>query len=809
MTHIWQKTSVRCLMITIIIGLIMGLAACSKYGSDSVSSLLKTARGQITAGKYQDAAGNVKKILEADKDNTEGLFLFGQLAMLQKDIQTAAQAFGRVLDLSPDHKEARLAMAGLLLETGQYDQARSHIDHVLNLSPDNENALILKSRQLLAQDQPEEAEAVLSRLKEKNSPQKEIFILLARVKTQQKDADAAEKVLLDGIDALPKEISLRLMLVRLYAETGQPKKVEDALAKIIETKPEDPRYVLVLAGRHWANKEIGTAEEILNNLIKKDPANADSRILVAEFYLKQKQFEKAHDILNAAVLALPQSARIHLALDRFYQTTGQGQKGVDILLSYLGDAEDKSGKNLIPVYFALSRSYFQQQVLDNAMQYIEKILVLNPDHLDTLFLKGKVEMARGQIDQAISAFKAIISERPDVEEGYVNLARAYILKQDSQSAVAILQKGVARFNASKNMLLSLAGALKVHKDYKGTEEALFRALKIDPTDIQVQAQLGDFYLEIKNFENAKREYAEIIAKFPNNPLGYLKLSQLYFSRQDAPAGIAELERGYQQNPGSTDLITALAVGYVAVGRSDQAVALCKARLEKDSDEAFSHNLLGKIYLQQKQNKNAYASFKKAVALAPQWSEANNNLASLYLLDGKPGEAADLYLSALIQNPKNPTAYLTLGKIYENKNQLNKAIEIYEQGIAAVPNFWTAASRLSFILCHQDPSPENLDRALNLASAAYRLQPGRVDIIDTLAWIHHNKGNNEQALALLEKINDQVTGNALFEYHLSMALLEAGKKAEALNKLELALKGKTQFIGRDNAEAVLKDLKARG
>lgn len=809
MRHIPLKTRKLCLLIILATGLVIGFAACSKFNNDSVSSLRDTAREQITAGQYQDAAVSVRKILAKEKDNTEGLFLWGRLAMRQKNIQTAAKAFGRVINLSPDHKEARLSMAGLLLETGQYDQARSHIDHVLNQFPDDENALILKSRQLLVQDQPEEAEKILNRLKENGKPVDSVFLLLARVKAYQKDVDAAEKVLLEGIDLLPRKLSLRLMLVRLYTESRQPKKAEAVIGQIIEKEPEDPGYVLMLAGHLWSNKENEKAEKILTDLISRDPENEDSRILVADFYLKQVQYEKAHDILKDAVLALSQSGKVHLALNRFYQATGQGGRGVDLLERYLGEKTDRTDKDLIPVYSALSRSYFQQQKLEDAMQYIEKILALNPDHLDTVFLKGRIEMGRGQVDQAVSAFKAVVSGRPDLEQGYLNLARAYILKQDSQSAVAILQKGVERFNLSKNMQLALAGALKAHKDYKGTEKALVRVLKMDPTDVQVQAELGDFYTEIKNYEHAKREYAEIIAKFPDKSLGYLKLSQLYFSLQQASAGIAELERGYQKNPGSAELITSLAIGYVAVNKADQAIALCRARLKKDPDEAFSHNLLGKIYLQQKENKKAYASFKKAVALAPQWGEPDNNLASLYLLENRTRDAVSVLISALKQNPKNPTAFLMLGRIHENNNELNKAIETYEQGISAVPDFWAAANRLAFILCHQDPSPENLDRALGLASAAYRLQPGRVDILDTLAWIYHNRGNNAQALALLQKINDRVTGNALFEYHLSMSLLEAGKKAEALNTLELALKGKTKFLGRNKAEAMLKELRANG
>jgi tetratricopeptide (TPR) repeat protein len=99
--------------------------------------------------------------------------------------------------------------------------------------------------------------------------------------------------------------------------------------------------------------------------------------------------------------------------------------------------------------------------------------------------------------------------------------------------------------------------------------------------------------------------------------------------------------------------------------------------------------------------------------------------------------------------------------------------------------------------------------MDLCLAAYQLKPGRIDILDTMAWIQYHKGNNDQALMLLEKINDQVGSHPMYNYHLSLALLKSGEEKEALSKLESALKSQANFHGRTQAEKTLKELRTKG
>ena len=77
--------------------------------------------------------------------------------------------------------------------------------------------------------------------------------------------------------------------------------------------------------------------------------------------------------------------------------------------------------------------------------------------------------------------------------------------------------------------------------------------------------------------------------------------------------------------------------------------------------------------------------------------------------------------------------------------------------------------------------------------------------DTLAWILVQNGQNDRALALLEKIAVLPNAPPEVRYHFAVALKNAGRVPEARQNLEEALKSNTPFDGVADAKALMKEL----
>ncbi len=135
---------------------------------------------------------------------------------------------------------------------------------------------------------------------------------------------------------------------------------------------------------------------------------------------------------------------------------------------------------------------------------------------------------------------------------------------------------------------------------------------------------------------------------------------------------------------------------------------------------------------------------KATELQPLWPAPYNNLARVYLAQGKTDEAVAKFEDALAANPKNAGAYLALGSIYEQKNDTANAIKVYQRALEVHPSMWAAANNLAFLLGESSDDPKDLERALSLARKANDLRPNEPLVLDTLAWIQYKLGDLPEA-----------------------------------------------------------------
>ncbi|MGD8846895.1 MAG: tetratricopeptide repeat protein, partial [Desulfobacteraceae bacterium] len=432
----------------------------------------------------------------------------------------------------------------------------------------------------------------------------------------------------------------------------------------------------------------------------------------------------------------------------------------------------------------------------------------DPDNLQALTTRGKAAKASGRPDSAIMDFKRVLGLKPDYLEGYLQLADAYVMNRQFPMAKEALRKGLQRSPAQRNMLMSMYRICLLDNDYKQAELHLRALVEKYPDAISAQAKLGDFYLALNDEDAARREYSEIVLKSPRSAVGHIKLSRLYLRQGKVDNAVSQLRKGYHLVERNQSIAAELTGILIAAERFKDALALCNDRLGKNPKEAFALNLKGETFVKMKKYDQALKAFERATKIEPMWAEASNNLAAVYLQQGKIKAAVKNLKSSLDKNPKNPAAYLTLGKIYEQDKKYDKAMEIYESAIQAVPGFWTAANHLALLLCEQKPMADSLKRATELALNAYKMKPGQPAIIDTLGWIYYQKGEYQLALQLYRQIEDLIKDHhTLLNYHMAMTLLKTDHTDEAKARLRAALKDKTEFMGRSQAEKTLNLLNA--
>ena len=110
--------------------------------------------------------------------------------------------------------------------------------------------------------------------------------------------------------------------------------------------------------------------------------------------------------------------------------------------------------------------------------------------------------------------------------------------------------------------------------------------------------------------------------------------------------------------------------------------------------AWSHNMLGNVYQEQKQPKLAIREFKKALEISPDNTNSHNFLGSTYRDMGRPREAIFEYQQAIEIKHDNAIARNNLGVIYAELGRVEEASAQFQAALRTNPDFGEAHSNLA-------------------------------------------------------------------------------------------------------------------
>jgi Tfp pilus assembly protein PilF len=226
-------------------------------------------------------------------------------------------------------------------------------------------------------------------------------------------------------------------------------------------------------------------------------------------------------------------------------------------------------------------------------------------------------------------------------------------------------------------------------------------------------------------------------------------------------------------------ILALALALCAVLMSC-ASAQQKTEKARAKDPKYQYNL-GLVYLNQSNLDpanidKAIAQFEKSLSLDPQYYLAWNALGMAHSLKGDLQRSADAYRKCLEIYPGFTEAHNNLGTIYQESNQLEQAEAEFLKALQdpvyptrELPFFNLA--RLYFV-------QNRLDLALDNVQKAIQTKPRLAMAHNLKGMILERQGNLTEALAAYEQAVKIVPADVLFGYNLGAAYYKAGEFAKS-------------------------------
>lgn len=400
--------------------------------------------------------------------------------------------------------------------------------------------------------------------------------------------------------------------------------------------------------------------------------------------------------------------------------------------------------NLAPSYNSAGNALLCQNKLDAALEAYQRSLRLAGDSPNRAYPQagiGYVWYQKGQLDQAIAAFREAIQIKPDYHELYVRLGDALYLNRQLEDAIAIYRRAIQSDSQDGRAFVGLGNALDDLGHQRRDRNLLTQAIAAYQQAITIRPN-ESAYVEMAVALKRQNRLDEAIAACnqairlnPNYSKAFQVMGAALLTQGKTSEAVAALDQALQLNPNSSSAYEGLIAAYrmivqrnpenayawVVLGnylsaqdRSDESIAAYTQALEisrNDSTRAAeAYNGIGRVYLSQAQRtqgqidqtllNQAAEAFQNALDRNPNYAFAHNNLASVFILQDKLDEATEAFKQALASPDQQgyPTtahalAHNGLGLVYQRQENYSQAIAEFSSAIRQDANFQTAQSNL--------------------------------------------------------------------------------------------------------------------
>ncbi|HEX4037269.1 MAG TPA: tetratricopeptide repeat protein [Acidobacteriaceae bacterium] len=294
-------------------------------------------------------------------------------------------------------------------------------------------------------------------------------------------------------------------------------------------------------------------------------------------------------------------------------------------------------------------------------------------------------------------------------------------------------------------------------------------IKQDPNDLDAHRLLAEVYLRSLSdnqqqdisgqmLKLAIGEYQKIVQLAPGSTDDHLMLARLYAADHDSVQAEAQLAAARRIDPGSEETALIANRFYSDMGDSKHAIDVLKS-LPEDDQTSRTEFQLGATYDEQKDTKDAIASYKKALALEPDNLDIEKKLAEDLQSDNQGDAALQAWKDVATGDPTDGEAQTQIAEIDERNGKLDDALAAVKKARELAPDSLEDQfdeARIQDALGHLDDAAklfEQLAAATEHPSGQYSNdEKGNYALIlDRLAGVYREQNRPDQAVVAYQKM----------------------------------------------------------
>jgi tetratricopeptide (TPR) repeat protein len=295
-------------------------------------------------------------------------------------------------------------------------------------------------------------------------------------------------------------------------------------------------------------------------------------------------------------------------------------------------------------------------------------------------------------------------------------------------------------------LFKKATDLQAAGELDAAADAYRTFLASQPRNVEALSNLGVVLVRLGQFDEAIASYRKALEIAYRNVPIRMNLALAYYKAGRCPEAIPEFDTVLGSNPGQPNVTLVKGDCLVQLGEYDAAVALLKPLEPTLGTERVFNYVYGMALLQAKQTDAGLAQIDRILkdGDAP---EAHLMLGLSHRTAGDFAAARDEFRKAVDANPELPLAHSLYGQALLSTGDRDLAKQAFETELKKNTVDFDANLYMGVIL----KEDSQLDGAERYFARALELRPGDPGVRYQLATVHLGRGENDQALALLEPL----------------------------------------------------------
>lgn len=386
----------------------------------------------VKKNELETALGHMEKIMDlgGDADFDSLAAMAGNLPPEQQ--QELLDLYQQLEQRHPDNPELQYSIALLLKVTGEPQQALAKLEPLLDSKPDFQPALILKGDLLYQTNQKQQALDHLRANTRQFPDNRQMGTLYGRMLIGESELQTAQNEFRRLVNRFPDVPGLRLSYALVALENDQIALAEEELTRLIEQghHSDEAHYYLgriadeeneneqaigyyrnvekgnyffpALARASELMAEQGELDEALADIrdIRKNNPDQDEnfRLLEINLLLDRDHDERALQAANEALKSFPGNVRIRYARAMLLDSMDKPEQAEADLRTIIEEQPDNAVALNALGYILTTRT----DRLDEARDYIERALAIDPENPAILDSMGWVLYLQGNTDESLS-----------------------------------------------------------------------------------------------------------------------------------------------------------------------------------------------------------------------------------------------------------------------------------------------------------------------------------------------------------------------------------------------------------------------